>query len=491
MPDLEPHLFVIFGASGDLTERKLLPALYRLVREHDGASPCYVLGVARSALSDDDFREQARDALTDADDGDGRLPAWIDGHVFYESLGRDAPDYDGLRARIEALEAEHGLPGNRVFYLALPPATYPKTIEALGEHGLHRSDGWTRLVVEKPFGRDLESARKLNALIHRHFDEHAVYRIDHYLGKETVQNLLAFRFANLLFESVWNRDRIAQVEITVAEDLGLAGRAGYYDRAGALRDMIQNHLTQLFTLVAMEVPSAFEADAIRREKIKVLDSVTPLDPRRDVVFGQYVAGTVDGEAVPGYLDESDLDGASSTETFVALRLSVENWRWQGVPFLLRTGKRLPRRLTQVTVRFRRAPVSLFQPFEASCRVSANVLRITLQPDEGFDLQFEVKRPGEPFTLETQRFRFRYEDTFGPLPDAYETLLGDVIEGDQTLFVHADEAEASWRLYAPILEDPPEPQPYPAGSWGPQAAARFLSPAYEGLDAAEPPLPLPT
>ncbi len=467
-----PHLFVIFGATGDLTSRKLIPALFRVMQQAEGAGHGYVLGAARSDWDDDAFREEARAALLSKQHPADAVQAWSR-RLFYHSLGRESEDYDGLKARIEALEKEHGLPGNRVFYLSMPPGAYAPTIEALGACGLNTSAGWTRVVIEKPFGRDLASARALNDQIHRHFEEPQVYRIDHYLGKETVQNLLAFRFANMLFESAWHRDRIERVEITVAEDLGLAGRAGYYDRAGALRDMVQNHLTQLFTLIAMEVPSTFNANAIRREKIKVLESVPPLDPARDVVFGQYTAGRVQGEAVPGYHAEDGIDAASRTETFVALRLRVENWRWQGVPFVLRTGKRLPLRLTQIAVRFRGAPVSIFQPYEETCRIHPNVLLITLQPNEGFDLRFEVKAPGEPFILKTQQLRFRYEDAFGALPEAYETLLYDVITGDQTLFVHAQEAEASWELYGPLIEQNLDVHPYPAGSWGPEATHRLV------------------
>ena len=475
MPRSSPqsHVFVIFGATGDLTHRKLLPALIKTMSGAAEAPACYIIGASGSDWSDEQFREKARTWLAKKGIDDQTARAWTDRHLFYTSLGRDRTNYDGLKARIEALEADLGLPGNRVFYLSVPPRAYPGTIEQLGQHGLNASPGWTRLVIEKPFGRDLASAQTLNELVHRYFDEEQVYRIDHYLGKETVQNLLAFRFANILFESVWNRDRIERVEITVSESLGLGSRAGYYDKAGALRDMIQNHLTQLFTLIAMEVPSGFNAEAIRQEKIKVLKSVQPLNPARDVVFGQYAPGRLNGEAVPGYLDEEGIEGVSQTETYVAARLRVENWRWQGVPFILRTGKRLPTRLTQIAVRFHCAPVSLFQSFGSTCGVSPNMLLITLQPNEGFDLRFDVKTPGESFNLQTQQLSFRYEDTFGALPDAYETLLLDVIMGDQTLFAHADEAEASWALYGPLLEHDHAVYPYPAGSWGPAEAARLL------------------
>ena len=471
-PVLEPHLFVIIGATGDLTERKLLPALARGTGGDQGPRPV-VLGVARTTMDDAAFRDHARAALARAGVEDEAVAAWCDARIHYASLGDgDATGYAAVAERIRAVEAEHDLPGNRVFYLALPPGAFPGTIEALGEAGLAHGPGWTRLVIEKPFGRDLASARSLNALVHRHFDESQVYRIDHYLGKETVQNLLVFRFANPVFEDVWNRDRVSSVRITVAESLGVEDRASYYDRAGALRDMIQNHATQLMTLVAMEAPAAFDAAAIRAEKVKVLRSVTPLDTD-DVVLGQYAAGEADGEPVPGYRDEPGVAPSSSTETYAALRLQVASWRWQGVPFYLRTGKRLKRRLTRIEVRFRRPPVEIFEPFQDACRLSPNVLVLTLQPDEGFDLGFQVKTPGEGVELASQRLRFRYAEAFAPLPDAYETLLRDVVQGDQTLFVHADEVEAAWRLYDPLLAGRPAPRPYPAGSWGPAEAHRLV------------------
>jgi glucose-6-phosphate 1-dehydrogenase len=454
----------------------LLPALFELSRSHEVTDRCYVFGAAREDHSDEEFRKSVRKSLMlgahgfDAAD----VEAWVKTRVFYYGLGRHDQDYAGLAERIEKVEAEHDLAGNRIYYLSIPPGAYEGTIRGLSEQGLNRSGGWTRLVVEKPFGRDLDSARKLNELVCRYFASGTVYRIDHFLGKETVQNLLAFRFANLLFESGWSRDRIERIEITASETLGLAHRARYYERAGALRDMIQNHLTQLFSLVAMEPPSSLTAAAIQREKIKVLESVEPLDPDTDVVFGRYTAGEIDGKSVPGYDDEEGIQGGSDTETFVALRLRVNNWRWDGVPFYLRTGKRMAETLTQIAVRFRCAPASLFQPYQSTCGVSPNALLITLKPEEGFDLLFEVKTPGEPFRLRTERLRFRYADAFGhDLPDPYETLLLDVMQGDQTLFVQAGEAEMAWRLYMPALENRPEVHRYAAGSWGPEAARRLL------------------
>jgi glucose-6-phosphate 1-dehydrogenase len=471
---LEPHLFVVFGGMGDLSRRKLLPALAGLATRGLLPPGTTVLAVGREGLDDAGYREHAREALSSAGIPAGDAGSWCEACVHYQDVGEStAADFRALAERIAALERAHGLPGNRVFYLALPPAAFAPTVESLGEAGLDEGPGWTRLVVEKPFGSDLESARALNRTLHRHFDEGQIYRIDHYLGKETVQNLLVFRFANPIFESLWNRDRIASVHVNVSETVGAGARAGYYDRAGALRDMVQNHLTQILALVAMEVPGSFDADAIRAEKVKVLRSVQPVSPR-DVVRGRYEAGTVEGEAVPGYRDDPGVPADSRTETFVALRLEVSNWRWQGVPFVLRTGKRMPRRLSEVRVVFRRPPVSIFQPYR-ECRLHSNVLTLRLQPDEGFELGFEVKTPGEGVDLATQHLRFGYDAAFGPLRDAYETLLLDVMTGDQTLFVHAEEVEAAWRLYSPLLELPGEPLPYPAGSWGPPEADR-LGPA---------------
>ncbi len=465
---IDSHVFTIFGATGDLTSRKLVPALYRLLQRDDDRKRCHILGAARSPLTDDDFRRDIRTALADAGFDEAELSRWCDANVHYHSLGRSGDDYAGLKDRVTEIEAANGLPGNRVNYLALPPKAFPGTIEAIGEAGLHEGEGWQRLVIEKPFGRDLESAQQLNDLVHRFFEESQIFRIDHYLGKETVQNLLVFRFANALFESAWHRGQIEKVEITVLEKLGVETRAGYYDESGALRDMIQNHLTQLLSLVGMEAPTRFTADSIRREKIKLLESVAAID-LKDVLFGQYTAGDVDGEPVPGYRDEEGVASGSTTPTFVRLHLHVANWRWEGVPFILQTGKRMHEQSTRIVIHFQRAPVSIFQPFEETCDVHANVLVITLQPNEGFDLRFEVKRPRMPLRLDSKTLHFRYGDEFGRLPDAYETLLLDVIQGDQTLFVHADEVLNSWRLYTPLLEADIPVQSYAAGSAGPARA----------------------
>ena len=337
--------------------------------------------------------------------------------------------------------------------MSLPPRAFDPTVGGLARAGLNGGPGWTRLVVEKPFGKDLESARELNSRVHEHFDESQVYRIDHYLGKDTVQNLLVFRFANAFIESNWNRERIEAVQITVAEDLGVGTRAGYYDHSGALRDMVQNHLTQLLTLVAMEVPTSFSAEAIRNEKIKVLKSIQPLDID-NVVRGRYTRGEVRGETIPGYLESEGVADDSTTETFVALKMFVDSWRWQGVPFFLRTGKCLPRKTTQITVRFRRAPVSFFNRMGCDADTS-DVLTITLQPNEGFTFYLDIKKPSSSLEIERIPLRFRYDTHFEQtMPDAYRTLLLDVLKGDQTLFVHADEVEESWRVYKPLIETPP-------------------------------------
>ncbi len=464
---VEPHLFIVLGATGDLMRRKLLPALFQLAEQGHLGDRFVVLGAAQPEIDDARFREMARDALRDAGLRDTGPDCWCDKRLYYQPLASDTPEaFRALSERIAEVERAYQLPGNRIIYLALPPVAFTPTVTRLGETRLNRSPGWTRLVIEKPFGRDLASAEELNRIVHRSFDESQVYRIDHYLGKETVQNLLTFRFANAIFETLWNRDRIRQVAITVAESLGVEHRAAYYDEAGVLRDMVQNHLTQLLTVTAMELPAAFESDAIRYEKQKVLRSVAPVRPE-DVVLGQYARGHIDGAEVPGYREEPGVRPGSDTPTFASLKMEIANWRWQGVPFFLRTGKRLPERVSQVAVTFRCPPVSIFQPLNTG-PIHPNILVITLQPNEGFDLQFDVKAPGQLIRLEPQKLRFRYAEAFAPLPAAYETLLLDTMLGDQTLFVSAEWAEASWRLYTPLLEQRLPVHAYEAGTWGPAA-----------------------
>ncbi|GAB5534378.1 MAG: glucose-6-phosphate dehydrogenase [Rubricoccaceae bacterium] len=468
---MAPSLFVLFGATGDLADVKLYPALYH-VTQRNGSTPVIVLGVGRSDWDDARIQQAAVDALAKKDIPEADAKAWAQNTLRYARVtGYDQLDPVFDRAR--ELEEENDLAGNRIYYLALPPSTFPGAIRDIGEHeeergtvGEHVAEDapWTRLVIEKPFGHDLASAKALNAVVHEHFHENQVYRIDHYLGKETVQNLLVFRFANALFESSWSRQHVEQVEIFVSETNDAEGRAGYFDGVGTLRDMIQNHLTQLFALTAMEPPARLDADGIRHEKIKVLRS-TRSARSNAVVLGQY--GAANGKEA--YTEHEGVDASSTTETFASVRLHVDNWRWQGVPFVLRTGKRMPERLTEIAVVFRRPPVSLFKG-EGGCDPARNVLRIRLQPDEGFELSFDVKQQGNGFNVSTQRLEFKYEDVFGAFPDAYETLLHDVAKGDPTLFVHGDEAEEAWRIYAPILDNPDiEPIIYESGTWGPTEA----------------------
>ncbi|MDX1689935.1 MAG: glucose-6-phosphate dehydrogenase [Acidimicrobiia bacterium] len=467
MTHLPPHLFVIFGATGDLARRKLFPAIYRMMADDDARA--VVLGVATSDWDDEQFRSAAREALVDA--GFEDASEWCDHHVHYQPVGRD-DDYDALARRISEIEDDHDLPGNRAFYLALPPPVFPTAIERLAAAGLDDGPGWTRLVIEKPFGHDIDSARALNETVHASFDESQVFRIDHYLGKETVQNLLVFRFTNPLFEGAWNRDRIARVEITVAESVDVGTRGGYYDEAGVVRDMIQNHLTQVLSLIAMEAPTTVDADDVRDEKVKVLKSVRAIDPDR-VVFGQYTSGRTDGRDVPGYRELDRVPDDSATPTYAAIEAFVDNWRWQGVPFYLRTGKALPERVTEVVVTFKEPPVCYFHGEADECPAHGDVLYLRLQPDEGFRLDIDVKVPGTS-DVEVVPLRFDYASRFGDVPEAYSTLLRDVVRGDQTHFVRSDWVEASWRLYDPILDLDIEPETYEAGTWGPAGAEALVA-----------------
>ncbi|MGA8303281.1 MAG: glucose-6-phosphate dehydrogenase [Thermoplasmata archaeon] len=472
-PGPERHLFVVFGATGDLMQRKLLPVLFRLATGGKLPEGSVVLGVARRPMDDAAFRTLAGTSLRE---GEGVAAASVttfcDGTLFYQTVPDEGPaSFGALRQRIEELERDHGLAGNRIFYLALPLEAFAPTLSGLGEAGLNKSAGWTRVVIEKPFGRDLESAEELNRIVHQYFEERQVYRIDHYLGKETVQNLLVFRFANMFIESLWSRERIDHVTITVAESLGLEGRARYYETSGALRDMIQNHVTQILTLIAMEPPATRDEDSIRNEKVKVLQSIVRFGPG-DVVRGQYTAGSIQGASVPGYRQEPGVAPQSDTETYVALRLKIANWRWQDVPFFVRTGKRLPAKSSWVVLTFKAPPVTFFQTAE-EYDSNPDRISILIQPDEGFELAFEVKVPGREMRVQTHRMKFNYAEVFGQLPDGYETLLIDVILGDPTLFVRADEVEESWRLYEPLLRSPPPLTFYPAGSWGPTEAQTLV------------------
>lgn len=472
---LAPHVFVIFGATGDLNRRKLLPALYKISIEDD--TPDFaILGASRRKMTDRDFAKLVSEALQEfAGVSKVEAEAWMKGKIHFQTLKTGAQDpFEVLIDRVKTLNSKHGFPQNTVYYLSLPPQVFPIVIRGLGERGANDTSGWTRLVIEKPFGNDLKSARELNELTHRYFNEEQVYRIDHYLGKETVQNLLAFRFANGLFEPIWNRDRVERVEITVAESLGVEDRADYYDKSGALRDMIQNHLTQLLTVIAMDAPTSFNVEAIRAEKLKVLKAIAPIKIE-DLVYGQYTRGEGKNSHLRAYVDEENISSDSTTETYAAVRLAINNWRWQGVPFYLRTGKRMKQKLTEIAIVFERAPISLFSEVKTSEEeIENDVIKINISPKQSVEICFNVKKPGKGMTLQRQSFNFDYDKVFGHLPDAYTALLFNVMEGDRTLFVGADEAEASWELYDPILSLKPELHLYTGGSWGPKAANRFVS-----------------
>jgi glucose-6-phosphate 1-dehydrogenase len=472
-PAPERHLFVVFGATGDLMQRKLLPVLFQLSARGKLPPGTLVLGVARRPMDEASFRTMATASLVAEKVGEeAAVRSFCDSTLFYQPVADEtAPSFDGLKQRIEKLEGEHGLEGNRIFYLALPLEAFGPTLTGLGVVGLNKGPGWTRVVIEKPFGRDLESAEELNRTVHRYFEEKQVYRIDHYLGKETVQNLLVFRFANMFIESLWSRERIDHVTITVAEMLGVESRAHYYETSGALRDMIQNHVSQILTLIAMEPPATRDEDSIRNEKVKVLQSIVRFGPG-DVVRGQYTAGTVDGAPAAAYRDEPGVSPKSDTETYVALRLKIANWRWQDVPFFIRTGKRLPAKSSWVVLTFKAPPVTFFQTAE-EYESNPDRISILIQPDEGFELAFEVKVPGREMRVQTHRMKFNYAEVFGELPDGYETLLIDVMLGDPSLFVRADEVEESWKLYEPLLRAPPPLTFYSAGSWGPTEAQTLV------------------
>ncbi len=477
----EPAVVVIFGASGDLAERKLLPAFGNLRAASLLPDDFLVIGVLRSPKDEGDVREALLAQLHG--DGNGRaVREWLESRVQFVVGDPDGdPLYEDLRSRIDAWASAAGTPAHALFYLATPPQAFGPLTSALGRNGLlDEQDGhWRRVIVEKPFGHDLESARALNATLAGVLRESQIYRIDHYLGKETVQNLMIFRFANAVFEPIWNRRYVDHVQITAAEAEGIGSRGGYYDDAGALRDMVQNHLFMLLALTAMEPPISFEADAVRDERLKVLQAIVPYTPAsvdRDVVRGQYTAGTVDGEPARGYLEEDRIAPGSATETFVALRMMVETWRWAGVPFHLRTGKRLPKRVSEIAVHFKEPPFVMFRDTCVPC-LNPNVLVIRVQPDEGISLKFEAKVPGQTLDIRTVHMDFKYHEFFGAKPSTgYETLLYDALQGDQTLFHRADSVEAGWKIVMPILDawrGGGAPVPYEAGTWGPEDAHEQL------------------
>jgi glucose-6-phosphate 1-dehydrogenase len=481
-----PCTVVIFGASGDLARRKLLPALYNLracgeeMRPRDFA----VLGFARRPIAVEEFRESAHEAAARFSRLELDQRCWSEFASGLDYLsGLDQPrGFAQLKSRLEQIEAARGLPPNRVYYLSVPPEAVTECIERLDSAGLIAKPGaanFTRVVVEKPIGRDLESALTINRTLHRYFDESQIFRIDHYLGKETVQNLLVLRFANAIFERMWGARNVDHVQITVAENEGVGSRAMYYDPAGALRDMVQNHILQLLALVAMEPPVSLDAAAIRDAKLNVLRALRPVAPgqARDlVVRGRYSAGTVDGEAVRGYLEERDIPKGSRTETFVALKTFVDNWRWSGVPFYIRTGKRMPARESVIYVQFKDVPQILFN---RGTGLPPNALTLRIQPDEGFNFEVLAKQPGLDLTIRPVRMNLRYESEFqGPSPDAYERLLLDVMSGDHTLFVSSSFVEKSWEFVQSILDqwrdDLSTPMhDYAAGTFGPEAAEQLI------------------
>jgi glucose-6-phosphate 1-dehydrogenase len=479
---------VIFGASGDLTKRKLLPALYHL--EQSGLLPkdFAVVGVARRPL-EQTFAADMKDGIVSGggvEKDDEKLDPFV-GKITYHAMNfDDAAGYDSLKELLAGIDATHGTKGNRLFYLATAPEYFSDIIKYLGDHCMARprdcGDGknWVRIIIEKPFGHDLESAKTLNDEVNKVFDEDQIFRIDHYLGKETVQNILVFRFANGIFENVWNRNYIDHVEITAAESIGIEGRGPFYETAGALRDVVQNHVMELLSFVAMEPPVSFAADSVRAEKVKVWKAITPIYPG-DTVRGQYGPGMVDGKPVPGYRQEDRVHPRSQTETYAALRLEIENWRWAGVPFYIRAGKRLAKRVTEISIQFKLPPLLLFKGAQGvgADGIRPNVLSMRIQPDEGIALQFGAKVPGPTMMISKVNMDFSYAKAFGvSSANGYERLLLDAMLGDATLFAHRDGVEATWALMTPILQawskDPVKDFPnYEAGTWGPSAADALM------------------
>jgi glucose-6-phosphate 1-dehydrogenase len=493
----DPCTMVIFGGAGDLTKRKLIPAIYYLAEQKLLPENFSLLGVARDPNSDDGYRRLMREAMDKSDEihrVDDKVWQWLCERTFYASGDFTKNEaYGAIMKRLDEIESRsNDHPHNRLFYLAIPPSVFATTLKHLcGSKLAHRTHSyserpWNRVVIEKPFGRDLESARALNRLVLDEFGEHQIYRIDHYLGKESVQNILVFRFANSIFEPLWNRNYISHIQITAAESVGIEGRGKYYEEAGVLRDMFQNHLLQLLTLAAMEPPSSFTADAVRDEKVKVLHSVRPLvqGAAPPVVRAQYTGGTVEGKSVPGYREEPDVPPTSTTPTYAAMRVSIDNWRWTGVPFYLRSGKRMQKRVSEIAVQFRAPPFLLFGQ-KAVEEMAPSLLTMRVQPDEGISLRFQVKTPGAMHELTPGLeitpvdMDFTYAEAFGnEAHPAYETLLLDCMIGDPTLFTRSDEVEMAWEIIDPVLEywdkHPDKNLPtYPAGSWGPKEADQLL------------------
>ncbi|MHB8398663.1 MAG: glucose-6-phosphate dehydrogenase [Candidatus Limnocylindrales bacterium] len=486
MPD--PFVLVLFGGTGDLAHRKVLPALYQLWRTNLLPHEFMLVAIGRRPYDDETFRADIRASLERFSRvlpiDEAVWASFRERIVYHDGDFNDPETYIRLTARLDGCDTEHGTRGNRLYYLATHSSSFPEIIGELGRAGLDHEvhgAGWRRIVIEKPFGRDLESAIRLNREVGKVFRESQVYRIDHYLGKETVRNLLVFRFGNGIFEPIWNRRYVDHVQITVAESIGIENRGSFYEETGASRDFLQNHLMQLLSLVAMEPPASFDADALRDEKVKVVRAIAPLSPdeiRRDVVRGQYGRGWVAATEVPAYRDERDVDPESETETFVAARFTIDDWRWAGVPFYLRMGKRLPKRATEIAIQFRAVPHRLFT--DAGADPEPNLLAMRIQPDEGILLRFGAKVPGLGIDVRAVNMDFTYGSAFSvDSPDAYETLILDALLGDASLFTRADEVEQAWGVVTPIIDawadsPPPEFPNYEAGSWGPPAADELVA-----------------
>ena len=481
--ELDPCTIVIFGASGDLTARKLIPALYHMYLTDALPDPVSIVGCARTSFSDESFRHQMREAC--AEHGKADMSLWPDfaALLSYRQLSYDsASSFQELAAYLQELDRQKATGGNLVFDLALPPSLYPGVAGMLGRAGLAaqygENRGWSRIVVEKPFGRDLESALALDRALHEFFQEEQIYRIDHYLAKETVQNILMFRFANTIFEPVWNRGFIDYVGIMAAEKLGVENRAGYYEQSGVIRDMFQNHMLQLMSLIAMEPPSHFESERVRDEKVKVFRAIRPFQRKEaDVVLGQYGPGTIDGREVPGYLQEPGVTGGSLIPTFALMHFYVENWRWQGVPFYLVSGKRMAKKETRVVIQFKEVPHSIFRDVIGE-KIIANRLILSIYPEEGISLTFQTKNPGARVCLRPMTMDFRYD--MGSVLDAYEKVLLDCMQGDHLLFWRQDSIEQTWRILMPVLNEcehclgrEQKLHLYPAGSWGPEPARPWI------------------
>jgi len=479
----EPTVVVIFGASGDLTKRKLLPALFHLEQSNLLPEEFSVVGVARRPLQGE-FEKDMREGILQfggVQEGEKKLDEFM-GKVSYFAMNFDDPGgYDKLKTVLEGIDQKQGSKGNRLFYLATAPEYFAEIIEQLGQHGMAKpQQGKVHVIIEKPFGHDLASARQLNDEVNQVFAEDQIFRIDHYLGKETVQNILVFRFANGIFEPVWNRNYVDHVQITAAEDIGIEGRGPFYEKAGALRDVVQNHVMELLSFVALEPPVSFEADAMRREKVKVWRSIEAIH-LMDAVRGQYGPGKVDGKDVKGYRQEDRVDPNSSTETYAALKVGIENWRWAGVPFYLRAGKRLAKRATEITIQFKQPPQLLFKNQSGSCReLQPNLIAMRIQPDEGISLRFGAKVPSPNMEVCPVNMNFSYAEAFGKSSaNGYERLLLDAMLGDATLFAHRDGVEATWSLLTPILDQWASSKPkgfpnYAAGTWGPESGDELLA-----------------